>query len=244
MERLQKVIAQAGIASRRAAEKMITDGLVSVDGEVVTQLGTLVDDFQSITVNGKLLSREEKVYFLLNKPEGYVSTTEDDKGRKTVLDLVVVPQRIFPIGRLDYDTTGVLLLTNDGDFMNAMIHPKFKVEKEYLVKVEGLLRKETSKQLCRGVNLGDFKSGPAKIFDVKYDDTKTNSFATIIITEGKYHQIKRMFEAVGHPVMKLRRHRFGTVTADGLPLGEYRRLKPHEIKQLWNLSRFGKSEER
>jgi len=244
MERLQKVIAQAGVASRRAAEQMIIDGLVSVDGKIVTILGTMVDENQTIVVNGNVLSREEKVYFILNKPEGFVSTTEDDKGRKTVLDLVIVPQRIFPIGRLDYDTSGVLLLTNDGDFMNALIHPKFKVEKEYQVKIEGLLRKETSKLLCRGVNLGDFKSGPARIFDVKYDDTKTNSFLSIIITEGKYHQIKRMFEAVGHPVMKLRRHRFGSVTADGLPLGEYRRLKPHEIKQLWNLSRFGKTEER
>ncbi len=244
MERLQKVIAQAGVASRRAAEQMITDGLVSVDGNIVTVLGTMVDENQTIVVDGKVLSREEKVYFILNKPEGFVSTTEDDKGRKTVLDLVIVPQRIFPIGRLDYDTSGVILLTNDGDFMNALIHPKFKVEKEYQVKIEGLLRKETSKLLCRGVNLGDFKSGPARIFDVKYDETKTNSYLSIIITEGKYHQIKRMFEAVGHPVMKLRRHRFGSITADGLPLGEYRRLKPHEIKQLWNLSRFGKTEER
>jgi len=244
LDRLQKVIAQAGVASRRAAEQLILDGKVTVDGEIVTTLGTMVESDQTIMVDGKILSREDKVYYILNKPEGYVSTTSDELNRKTVLDLVTVPERIFPIGRLDYDTSGVLLLTNDGDFMNALIHPKFKVEKEYLVKVEGLVRKETSKLLCRGVNLGDFKSGPARIFDVKYDDTKTNTFLTIIISEGKYHQIKRMFESVGHPVLKLRRNRFGSITAEGLPLGEYRRLKPHEIKQLWNLSRFGSTKER
>jgi 23S rRNA pseudouridine2605 synthase len=244
MERLQKIIAQAGIASRRAAEQLIIDGFVEVDGRLVTTLGTMVDESAVVSVKGKVINQEDKVYYLLNKPEGYVSTTTDEHHRKTVLDLVPVKERIFPIGRLDYDTTGVLILTNDGDFMNALIHPKFKVEKEYHVKVKGLLRKETSKQLCRGIDLGDFKSQGAKIFDVRYDDQKENSYAKIIITEGKYHQIKRMFEAVNHPVLRLRRHRFGTLTAEGVPLGEYRRLKPHEIKQLWNLSRFGHPDER
>ncbi|MGE0003753.1 MAG: pseudouridine synthase, partial [Candidatus Izemoplasmatales bacterium] len=122
----------------------------------------------------------------------------------------------------------------------AMIHPKFKVEKEYHVKVEGLVRKEESAKLRKGVDLGDFKSAPARIFDVEYDDKKTSSRVKIVIHEGKYHQIKRMFEAIGHPVLKLRRHRFGTITTEGLKQGESRLLKPHEIKQLWNLSNYGK----
>ena len=244
MERLQKVIAASGIASRRASEQLILDGVVKVNGEVVTTLGTLVDENVEIEVNGKRINQEEKVYYVLNKPEGYVSTTDDELNRRTVMDLIQVKQRIFPIGRLDYDTTGVLLLTNDGDFMNALVHPKFKVEKEYHVKVQGLLRKETSTKLCRGIDLGDFKSSGAKIFDVRYDENKANSYAKIIIHEGKYHQIKRMFEAVGHPVLRLKRHRFGTITAEGIKIGEFRRLKPHEIKQLWNLSNFGRPEER
>ncbi len=241
MERLQKVIAQAGLASRRAAEQLIIDGRVKVDGVVVSTLGTSVSNDQIVMVDDVPIKYEDKVYYVMNKPSGYVSTTADEKNRKTVLDLMDSNERIFPIGRLDYDTTGVLLLTNDGEFMNALIHPKFKVEKEYHVKVKGLLRKETSKQLCRGINLGDFTSGFAKVFDVRYDEKKEHSLVKIIITEGKYHQIKRMFEAVGHEVVKLKRHRFGCITVEDLKQGEYRRLKPYEIKQLWHLSRFGKT---
>ncbi len=242
MERLQKVIAAAGAASRRAAELMITQGRVSVNGEIVSSLGTQVAETDVVAVDGNSLSREEKVYFVLNKPSGVVSTTDDDKGRKTVVDLIHAKERIFPIGRLDFDTTGVLLLTNDGDFNNALIHPRFHVEKEYRVKVAGLIRKETSTKICRGIDLGEFKTKPAKIFDVRYDEDKTSTHLTMIVTEGKYHQIKRVFEAVGHPVLKLRRERFGTVTTEGLKPGGWRRLKPHEIKHLWNLSRFGKTD--
>ena len=241
MERLQKVIAKAALASRRAAEQLIIDGRVKVDGVVVSTLGTSVSNDQIVMVDDVPIKYEDKVYYVMNKPSGYVSTTADEKNRKTVLDLMDSNERIFPIGRLDYDTTGVLLLTNDGEFMNALIHPKFKVEKEYHVKVKGLLRKETSKQLCRGINLGDFTSGFAKVFDVRYDEKKEHSLVKIIITEGKYHQIKRMFEAVGHEVVKLKRHRFGCITVEDLKQGEYRRLKPYEIKQLWHLSRFGKT---
>ncbi len=240
MERLQKVIQKAGICSRRKAEELITEGKVRVNGSVVTILGTQVEPTDEIFVDGESLKREELVYIVLNKPTGYLSTTSDNFKRRTVIDLIHVKERVFPIGRLDYDTSGVLLLTNDGDFMNAMIHPKYKVEKEYHVKVKGLLRKDESSQIQKGLNLGDFTSSPAKVFDVEYDDKKENSYAKIIISEGKYHQVKRMFESVGHPVIKLRRHRFGVVTTDELKQGEYRLLKPHEIKQLWNLSRNGK----
>ncbi|MDD3478134.1 MAG: pseudouridine synthase [Candidatus Izemoplasmatales bacterium] len=203
-------------------------------------MGVQVESFDKVEVDGALLKHEEFVYLVLNKPAGYVSTTQDDKGRKTILDLIHIDERVVPVGRLDYDTAGVILLTNDGQFLNAMIHPKFKVEKEYHVKVEGLVRKEESAKLRKGVDLGDFKSAPARIFDVEYDDKKTSSRVKIVIHEGKYHQIKRMFEAIGHPVLKLRRHRFGTITTEGLKQGESRLLKPHEIKQLWNLSNYGK----
>lgn len=242
MERLQKVIAKAGIASRRKAELLIQEGKVKVDGEIVTTLGSLVDSNQVIVVDGTVLKTEELAYYVMNKPSGYLSTTKDEKNRRTVLDLIPTQERIYPIGRLDYDTTGVLLLTNDGDFMNALIHPKFKVEKEYAVKIEGLLRKEESALLRKGIVLEDFTTQSARIFDVKYDESKQYTTLHIVITEGKYHQIKRMFEAIQHPVVKLRRVRFGNITCDGLKQGEYRRLKPHEIKVLWQLSEFGKQD--
>jgi len=242
MERLQKVIAAAGVASRRAAEELIASGRVAVNGVVVAQPGTQVEPDDVVAIDGIALVREEKVYFVLYKPSGVVSTTDDDKKRKTVVDLIGARERIFPIGRLDFDTTGVLLLTNDGDFNNALIHPRFHVEKEYRVKVEGLIRKETSTKLCRGIEIDGTRTAPAKIFDVRYDEDRASSHLSIVITEGKYHQVKRMFEAVGHPVLKLRRERFGTVTCEGLKPGGWRRLKPHEIKQLWNLSSFGKTE--
>ncbi|MDD3842530.1 MAG: pseudouridine synthase [Candidatus Izemoplasmatales bacterium] len=242
MERLQKVMAAAGVASRRAAEQMIIDGRVTVNNAIIHQLGFLVSDADSIIVDGVSLKKEIKVYYLMNKPSGYLSTTSDDLNRRTVIDLIPGKERVFPIGRLDYDTTGVLLLTNDGDFMNTLIHPRYKVEKEYHVKLSGLLRKEDSIRISKGINLGDFVSQPAKIFDVRYDPTKTNTYAKVIISEGKYHQIKRMFETVGHPVLKLSRARFGNMTCEGLKQGEFRRLKPHEIKQLWNLSSFGRQD--
>ena len=151
MERLQKAIAKAGLASRRKAEELILQGKVKVDGVVITQVGTIVESHQTIEVEGKVLKTEELVYYVINKPTGYLSTTSDEHKRRTVVDLIPSKERIFPIGRLDYDTSGALLLTNDGDFMNALIHPKFKVEKEYAVKVKGLLRKEESAILRKGV---------------------------------------------------------------------------------------------
>ena len=236
MERLQKIIAKSGVASRRKAEELIEAGKVKVNGKVVTVLGSKAAFSDDIVVDGKKLKLENKVYYVLYKPEGYVSTTNDEFNRLTVRDLIPVQERIYPIGRLDYDTSGVLLLTNDGEFSNALTHPKFKLEKEYSVKISGLLRKETSKLIGRGVDLGDFKSQPAKIFNVKYDDNKEFTTLSIIITEGKYHQVKRTFEKFGHTVKKLKRERFGTITLKGMNRGDYRVLKVHEIKKLWNLS--------
>jgi 23S rRNA pseudouridine2605 synthase len=239
MERLQKILQKAGIASRRQAEELIKEGKVKVNGEVVTVLGTKADFSDNIEVEGKKVKVDELVYYLLYKPEGYVSTTNDQFNRFTVTDLIPVNEKIFPIGRLDYDTSGVLILTNDGEFANHMMHPKYKIEKEYSVKVKGLLRKETTRQIARGVDLGDYRTQPAKIFNVKYDDKKENSFANIIITEGKYHQVKRMFEKFDHKVLKLKRERYGCITLKGLNKGDFRRLKIHEVKKLYNLSQNG-----
>ncbi len=236
MERLQKILQRAGVASRRKAEEMILEGRVQVNGEIVTALGTKASFSDEIIVDGKKLKVEDKVYYVLYKPEGYVSTTKDEFNRLTVSDLIPVKERVFPIGRLDYDTSGVLLFTNDGDFANALMHPTGVVEKEYSVKISGLFRKESSKLLERGVDLGDFHTQPAKIFNVEYDKQKQNTILSIVITEGKYHQVKRMFDMVGHKVLKLKRERYGCVTLKGMNKGDYRPLKIHEVKKLWNLS--------
>lgn len=232
MERLQKVIARSGITSRRKAEELIVNGKVKVNGEVVKELGTKVSTKDVVQVNGKTIKQEEFVYYVLYKPEGYVSTTNDEHDRRTVLDLVPNDKRVYPVGRLDYDTSGVLLLSNDGSFTNKMTSPKHHVEKEYEVKMKGFLRKEESKILSKGIMLDGIKTRRAHIKNVTYNKKNSTTKATIILTEGKYHQVKRMFEHVGHPVLKLKRVRFGVVNLDGLRKGEYRILKPYELKQL------------
>lgn len=236
MERLQKILQRAGIASRRKAEEIIKEGRVEVNGEKITVLGSKAAFDDVIKVDGKRIKIENFVYFILYKPEGYLSTTQDDFNRLTVKDLIPVESKIFPVGRLDYNTSGILLMTNDGEFANSLMHPKYKLEKEYEVKINGLLRKEISRDICRGVDLGDFTTQPAKISNVTYDKKKENTFLNIIITEGKYHQVKRMFEKHGHKVMKLKRVRYGCIDLKGLDRGDYRVLKIHEMKKLWNLS--------
>lgn len=232
MERLQKVIAQSGLCSRRKAEEYIINGVVRVNGNIVRELGTKVSRKDDITVNGKPIQKEELVYYVLYKPVGYVSTTKDEKGRKTVLDFLPTGKRVYPVGRLDYDTSGVLLLTNDGEFTNQMISPKHHVEKEYMVKMKGFLRKNESHMLAKGITLDGVKTKPAVIRNVVYSKNSETCTANIIITEGKYHQVKRMFAAVGHPVIKLKRVRFGVVTLKGMSPGDVRLLKPHERKHL------------
>jgi 23S rRNA pseudouridine2605 synthase len=240
MERLQKILQRAGIASRRKAEDMISAGKVTVNGVIVDELGSKVDPSAEIIADGVPVRSEDKVYLALYKPEGYLSTTRDEHGRRTILDLIPVKERIFPVGRLDYDTSGIILLTNDGLFSNQLIHPRFKVEKEYHAKVSGLLRKDASARLESGVMVDGSMTKPAKVSGVRYDDKRQNTYVTLTISEGKYHQVKKMFATVGYPVIKLKRVRFGSVTTEGLKSGEYRLLKPHEIKQLWNLSQHGK----
>jgi 23S rRNA pseudouridine2605 synthase len=237
MERLQKVIAHSGVASRRKAEELIKEGKVKVNGTLVTELGVKVSNKDVIQVNGKTITKEEKEYYVLFKPTGYVSTTEDEHGRSKVTDLVTSNKRIYPVGRLDYDTSGVLLLTNDGEFANLMTSPKHHVEKEYRVKMKGFLRKEESLKLARGIKIDGYQTKRCIIKDVEYNKKSETSHATIIIKEGKYHQVKKMFEAVNHPVLKLKRVRFGIVTLGSMSTGEFRRLKPYEIKQLRELTK-------
>jgi 23S rRNA pseudouridine2605 synthase len=239
MERLQKIIQKAGIASRRKAEDMIAEGRVSVNGIVVTEMGTKASFSDDIRVDGKKIEAENKVYFVLYKPESIISSVKDQFDRDTVTDFIPVKEKIFPIGRLDYDTSGLILLTNDGDFANMMIHPKYKIEKEYYVRIKGLLRKESSIKLAKGLIYDNERALPAKVYDVKYDDKKETTFLNIVITEGKNRQVRKMFESLGHEVVKLKRIRFGTITLDGLNRGEYRILKPHEIKTLYNLAKNG-----
>ena len=228
MERLQKIIARAGIASRRAAEKLITAGRVTVDGEVVTELGAQADPAQNkICVDGVALTFDaEKIYILLNKPRGYVSTAKDERGRPTVLDLVKeIPARIYPVGRLDFDSEGLILLTNDGELTNALIHPKFKVDKTYRVKISGAVTEENLNKLRAGIELDDGLTAPAEILRL---DAQTFE---ITIHEGRNRQIRRMFAAVGCTVRRLRRIKFAGLTLD-VDAGKFRRLTATELDAL------------
>lgn len=242
MERLQKIIANSGMCSRRKAEELILSGKVKVDGVVVTELGVKASDKSSIEVNGNLISREEKEYYLLNKPRGVLTTTSDDKNRKTVVDLIDTDKRIYPVGRLDYDTTGVLMLTNDGDFANMIMHPKNEIDKVYVAKIKGIVNGEAVHKLEDGVMIDDSFVKASRV-KVKKIDTKTNhSLVEITIHEGKNHQVKKMFEAVGYLVDKLKRERVAFLTVDDLNSGEYRKLSNKEISKLYVLANKNKRE--
>lgn len=235
-ERLQKVIAQAGIASRRKAEKLITEGRVAVNGKVVTELGTKVDEKDKVEVNGVPIERESVHTYLLYKPRGVVSTTSDDKGRKTVTDFFEdLPYRLYPIGRLDYDTSGLLLMTNDGDLANKLMHPRHEVPKVYVAKIKGTLKPEEIYALKHGVRIDGRKTAPAKVNILKTDRKKNTQIVQLTIHEGHYHQVKRMFQAVGHLVDKLSREKYAFLTLDSLTSGDYRELTRQEIAQLKKL---------
>lgn len=233
MERLQKVMAHAGIASRRRSEEIIEEGRVEVNGLVVTELGTKVSDSDEVRVDKVPIIREQKVYVLLNKPRETVSTVDDPKNRETVLDLVeAIEQRIYPVGRLDYDTTGALLLTNDGELSYRLTHPSFEFKKTYVVKAEGWVSKKMGKQLANGVVIDGEKTAPAAVTIMSYDGKADTTMVRITLHEGKNHQVKNMFDSIGTPVEKLTREAFGFLTTDGLAFGEWRFLTPHEVKQL------------
>lgn len=233
MERLQKVIANSGYCSRRKAEELISSGKVKVNGEVINRLGTCVDKNDTITIFDKTLTFEEKEYILLNKPRGVVTTTSDDKNRQTVLDSIETDKRLYPVGRLDYDTTGALLLTNDGELANLLMHPKNKIEKLYIVKVAGFVPKDILNKLANGVYIDNFKTSKAKVRLKKFDKKSNTSLVEIIIHEGKNHQVKKMFEAVGYEVLKLKREKIAFLDVQNLKSGEYRYLNLKEVKKLY-----------
>ena len=235
MERLSKVIATSGIASRRKAEELIDNGFVKVNGKVVREQGVKVDSSDIIEVNNRILKKELKEYYLLYKPRGIVTTTNDEKGRKTVVDLIKTGKRIYPVGRLDYDTTGLLLLTNDGELTNILTHPSNNIDKVYVAKVKGLIGKVQIKSLENGVLIDGVKTSKSKARILKYDKKTDSSFVELTIHEGKNHQVKKMFEAIGYEVVKLKRERYAFLTLDGLKSGEYRKLSVKEVKKLYSL---------
>jgi 23S rRNA pseudouridine2605 synthase len=235
LERLQKVLARAGIASRRGAEELIRQGKVRVDGKVVTEMGTKVDpETQVIKCNGvALASQEKKVYILLHKPSGYLSTVYDPQGRPIVTDLLKnIKERVYPVGRLDLDTEGALLLTNDGELAQKILHPSHEVNKTYVAKVKGLPGRKKLDALSKGIVLEGRKTWPASIKVLN----KKDQSATIRITihEGRKRQVRKMFEAIGHPVLELKRIAYGQLELGELGPGKYRFLTPADIKFIFS----------
>lgn len=235
MERLQKVIANSGYCSRRKAEELILKGKVKVNGETILELGTKVSGNDQIIVENKVITEENKEYILLYKPRGIITSTTDDKNRKTVLDLIDTDKRLYPVGRLDYDTSGLLLLTNDGELTNILIHPSNNVEKVYLAKINGIMNGIEIKKLERGVIIDGKKTSKAKVKVKKIDKKNNCSLVEITIHEGRNHQVKKMFESIGYEVIKLKREKFAFLNLNGLKPGEYRKLSIKEVKILYSL---------
>ena len=236
MERLSKVIANSGFLSRRKVDELIKDGKVLVNGEVA-ELGRKVNNEDIISINGEIINQRKSdyVYYLLNKPRGIISSSSDEKGRKTVIDLIETDKRIYPVGRLDYDTTGALLLTNDGELTNKLLHPKNNIEKVYLAKIKGIITGKDINLLKNGVIIDNFKTSPAKV-KLKSFNKKTNtSLVVMTIHEGHNHQVKKMFESIGYDVIKLTRLSFANLDVKKLKSGEYRMLSLKEVQKLYSL---------
>jgi 23S rRNA pseudouridine2605 synthase len=241
MERLHKRLAHAGVASRRKAELLIREGRVKVDGVVITQMGTLVAPTQEVHVDDQKIDLESKVYFLLNKPTKTLSSVTDDRQRRTVVDLIDTPIRIYPVGRLDFTTTGALILTNDGDLAHALMHPSFHVEKTYICTIEGQISSNQLKALRTGIRLEDGTlTLPARVDEVELLANQNKSIVHLTLQEGRYHQVKRMMEALQHKVLKLHRSHYAFLDVHDLMAGQYRPLKPFEVKKLRQLAQFGK----
>ena len=236
MERLQKVIANSGYCSRRRAEELILEGKVFVNGSVIRELGTKVSHDDEIEVDGLSIKKDHNYeYYLLYKPRGVVTTTNDDKGRKTVVDLIDTTARIYPVGRLDYDTTGVLLLTNDGVFANGLMHPANEIDKVYIAKVEGILSGYDVKRLKSGIMIYGRKTAKCHVKVRSVDKKKNTCIVELVIHEGRNHQVKKMIEAVGKKVIKLKRERFGIFDLSGLKASEYRRLTAKEVHVVYSM---------
>ena len=235
MERIQKIIANYGFCSRRKAEELLLQGKIRLNGVIVKELGTMASESDTIEVDGKLLTREEKEYILLYKPRGVITSTSDEKNRKTVMDIVKSKKRLYPVGRLDYDTSGLLLLTNDGDLTNMLIHPSSEIDKVYIAKVKGFVSKDNLIKLSKGIMIDNYKTAPAKARLKKYDKKSDTSIVEIVIHEGRNHQVKKMLNALGYDCLKLKRETFAFLTLNGLKSGEYRNLTPKEVKILYSL---------
>ena len=234
MERLQKVIANSGYTSRRKAEELISLGKVYVNGEKVTEMGYKVSSEDVIEIDGKAITdKEDKVYYLLNKPRGVISSVSDDKDRKTVVDLIDTNKRIYPIGRLDYDTTGIIILTNDGDLANTLMHPKFNVEKKYIAKLNKYFETSDLKKLEKGIVIDGIKCIPIRVKIKTNDRVSDYSIVEISIVEGRNHIIKNIFKELGYLVDKLSRVEYAFLNLKGLKSGEYRELSKKEVKMLY-----------
>ena len=238
MERLQKVIASYGYVSRRKAEDLIRHGKVLVNGKVITELGTKVEANDIISIDGVIINKDVKhEYYLLNKPRQVISSVTDKEGRITVTDLINTDARIYPVGRLDYDTTGLIILTNDGDFANMLMHPSYEIEKTYVAKLNKILNKDDINKLKKGIVI-DNRKVEIKRFKVrKKDNEKNTSIIELTIVEGRNHIVKRIFESMHIDVMKLSRVGYAFLTLEGLKSGEYRQLSIKEIKKLYALKK-------
>lgn len=229
--RLNRFLSESGVASRRKSEEYIKGGRVSVNGSVVFDLATSIDEnIDIVKVDGERVKQEKKIYFLLNKPKGFITTTEDEKGRKTVVDLIKTKIKIFPVGRLDYDTTGVLILTNDGDFANFLMHPSNKIPREYKVTLEKPIEDEHRFKLTKGITLEGRKGKFEKIYYAHKDHKDKLAVTTV---EGRNHFVKRMFGALGYNVKKLERISYAGFTTKGMPIAAYRKITENEIRSIY-----------
>ena len=236
-ERLQKILAEAGIASRRKSEELIKAGRVAVNGKTVTEMGTKAFPDDDITVDGKPIRKEEHVYYLLDKPAGFICTLKDDKGRKTIRECMPdVKERIFPVGRLDYDTTGLIIMTNDGDFANRMMHPRYHLPKTYEVAVNGILTDQMLKMLENGIELNDGMTLPAEVVLLSRRQSTNKTVIQITIREGRNRQIKRMMEYFHCEVTRLNRIRYGCLEIGHMRQGDYRKLRSYEVRKLIHMS--------
>ena len=237
MERLQKMIASSGLCSRRKAEELILSGKVRVNGIEVKTLGTKVSYEDNITVDNKKLKREKNEYYLLNKPRGVVCTTSDEKGRENICELIDTRARIFPVGRLDYDTTGLIILTNDGKLANILMHPSYKVEKTYLAKIEGNLTMEELYKLKSGIVIDNIPCEIIKVKIKKRDLESKTELIEITVREGRNHLIKKIFAQINHSVIRLTRTKYAHLSLGNLQSGEYRHLTEPEVKELYDLKK-------
>ena len=236
--RINKYIASCGVASRRKAEELILDGKVKVNGKIIDELSYKVDENKDmVEVNNVKITLDEKlVYLLLNKPEGYITTVKDQFDRPSVIDLLSdVKERVFPVGRLDYETSGLLLLTNDGDLTYKLTHPKHEIDKTYVAKVKGILTEDEMKNFREGLYIEDYKTAPAKLKVLDSDRVKNISTLEIKIHEGKNRQVRKMCKAINHPVLRLKRVAMGKINLKNCKVGEYRYLTDDELRYLRNI---------